>query len=105
MSMRLVTFLTERKARGERPAIIHFLDCAASSRKFITYSRVKSGSRLYFIRLDEQGNAEHAGEPYCTICSKMSLDAGIAEFVLWHKEGITVYKTKEYNEKSFGRSG
>jgi deoxycytidylate deaminase len=33
------------------------------------------GSRLYFIRLDEQGNPAKAGKPYCTICSKMTLDA------------------------------
>src|SRR3989344_6094107 len=28
-----------------------------------------SGSRLYFMRLDEQGNKKRSGEPYCTICS------------------------------------
>ena len=59
------------------------------------------GSRLYFIRLDEEGNPKKSGKPYCTICSKMALDVGIAEFVLWHEEGITVYDTKEYNELSF----
>ncbi len=58
-------------------------------------------SRLYFIRLDEIGNKLKAGKPYCTICSKMALDAGIAEFALWHEEGISVYDTKEYNELSF----
>ncbi|MBI2666487.1 hypothetical protein HYX13_02650 [Candidatus Woesearchaeota archaeon] len=62
------------------------------------------GSRLYFIRLDEQGNKQTAGKPYCTICSKMTLDVGIAEFVLWHEEGITVYDAKEYNELSFAFS-
>lgn len=59
------------------------------------------GSRLYFIRLDENDNPKHAGDPYCTICSKMALDVGIKEFVLWHKEGYTVYDTFEYNELSF----
>ena len=59
------------------------------------------GSRLYFIRLDDQDQPKKSGKPYCTICSKMALDAGIAEFVLWHKEGITVYDTKEYNDLSF----
>ena len=58
-------------------------------------------SRLYFIRLDDQNQPKKSGKPYCTICSKMALDAGISEFVLWHKEGITVYDTKEYNELSF----
>ena len=59
------------------------------------------GSRIYFARLDEKGNIEKAGNPYCTICSKMSLDVGIKEFVLWHKEGIYVYNTREYNNHSF----
>lgn len=33
------------------------------------------GSTLYFIRLDDGGYPKRSGEPYCTICSKMSLDA------------------------------
>lgn len=59
------------------------------------------GSRLYFVRLGDDGVKSHSGEPYCTICSKMALDAGVAEFVLWHKKGITVYDAEEYNELSF----
>lgn len=62
--------------------------------------RIKD-SRLYFIRLDESGNKLKAGQPYCTICSKMALDTGIAEFVLWHEEGICIYSTEEYNKLSF----
>lgn len=58
-------------------------------------------SRLYFIRLDESGNISFAGKPYCTICSKMSLDVGISEFVLWHEQGIAIYDTDEYNDLSF----
>ncbi|MFH1682426.1 MAG: deaminase [Candidatus Woesearchaeota archaeon] len=59
------------------------------------------GSRLYFIRIDEEDLVIKAGKPYCTICSKMALDVGIAEFVLWHEKGICVYGTKEYNELSY----
>ncbi len=59
------------------------------------------GSRLYFIRLNENNLPARAGKPYCTICSKMSLDLGIAEFVLWHEQGICVYNTDEYNTISF----
>ncbi len=58
-------------------------------------------SRLYFIRLDEQWNPSKAGKPYCTICSKMALDAGIKEFVLRHDEWVCVYDTDEYNQLSF----
>ncbi len=59
------------------------------------------GGRIYFIRLDAQGAPEPAGQPYCTICSKLALDVGLAEFVLWHAKGITVYDTAEYNDLSY----
>ncbi len=64
-----------------------------------------SGSRLYFIRLDETGKIKKAGKPYCTICSKSILDVNIAEVVLWYNEGITVYNANEYNELSFQFKG
>ena len=59
------------------------------------------GSRLYFIRLDGNSTPLKAGEPYCTICSKMALDVDIAEFVLWDNKGVCVYGTEEYNLLSF----
>ncbi len=60
------------------------------------------GSTLWFIRLDAEGKPKFSGRPYCTICSKLALDAGIAEFVLYHEEGITAYPTDEYNDLSYG---
>ncbi|MGM5481697.1 MAG: deaminase [Nanobdellota archaeon] len=63
------------------------------------------GSRLYFIRLGDDGKVSFAGKPYCTICSKMALDAGISEFILYHEEGITAYDTEEYNELSYAYDG
>lgn len=59
------------------------------------------GSTLFFIRLDEGDNPKQSGKPYCSICSKMALDVGIENFVLWHKEGWTAYRTEEYNELTF----
>jgi len=61
-----------------------------------------SGSTLYFVRLDEKGNAKSSGKPYCTICSKLALDVGIASFVLLHKDGPHAYDTREYNDLSYG---
>ena len=60
-----------------------------------------NGSKLYFIRIDEKGNKTFAGKPYCTMCSKSALDAGVKEFILWHDNGICSYDTEEYNKKSF----
>lgn len=59
------------------------------------------GSALYFIRLDEHGEPRRANKPYCTICSKMTLDAGVSTFVLWHEDGVYAYDTAEYNALSF----
>ncbi len=59
------------------------------------------GARLYFVRLDKDGKISFAGKPYCTICSKMALDVGVKEFVLYREEGICVYDAEEYNNLSF----
>lgn len=59
------------------------------------------GSSLFFVRLDINNNMLFAGKPYCTICSKMALDSGIAEFALWHHDGIKIYDTETYNKLSF----
>lgn len=58
-------------------------------------------SVLYFIRLGENNQMKKSGDPYCTHCSKLALDSGIKEFVLWHEKGITSYDTEEYNLMSF----
>lgn len=59
------------------------------------------GADLYFIRIDKEGIKIPAEKPYCTICSKMALDLGIRNFVLFHKEGLKFYNTQEYNDLSF----
>lgn len=59
------------------------------------------GSILYFTRIDENGNIKISGKPYCTVCSRLALDAGIAYFALFHDSGITLYDTKEYNDLSY----
>lgn len=63
--------------------------------------RLLEDSTLYFVRIGVDGEITKSGEPYCTICSKMALDVGIKEFVLWHKEGICAYNTEYYNELSY----
>ena len=59
------------------------------------------GSKLYFIRIDDNGDIKKSGKPYCTVCSRMALDVGIESFVLWHEEGICEYGTEEYNKLSY----
>lgn len=63
------------------------------------------GSTLYYCRLGKDGKLATSGEPWCTICSKMALDAGIADFVLMKNEGYAVYGTEEYNTLSYAYEG
>ncbi len=59
------------------------------------------GATLYFVRIDGDKKIKHSGKPFCTVCSRLALDTGIAYFALWHKEGIKRYDTKEYNMLSY----
>lgn len=60
-----------------------------------------TGSTLYFAACDEKGDHVFAGDPYCTICSKIALDVGVRWFGLWHETGIRLYDTREYHDLSF----
>jgi deoxycytidylate deaminase len=64
-----------------------------------------AGSALYFVRVDERGEPKYSGDPYCTLCSKLVLDAGIATFHLFQEDGIRAYSAGEYNDLSFSYSG
>lgn len=63
------------------------------------------GSTLYYCRLGKDGNLATSGEPWCTICSKMALDAGVSHFVLMKSEGYASYDTDEYNALSYAYVG
>jgi len=90
--------------KSDRTCCMHAEDRAIADALARNAKEIR-GSRIYFIRLDTAGRKEFAGNPYCTTCSKRALDAGIAEFALWRKEGICVYGTEEYNRLSFEYQG
>ena len=58
-----------------------------------------TGSRMYHIKV-KNDEINLSGNPSCTICSKLVLEAGISEFVLWQKEGVCIYDTREFNKLS-----
>lgn len=60
-----------------------------------------AGSALYFMRIDDNGNFTDAGEPYCTTCSRFTMQAGVAEFALYNSDGADIYSLSEYNDKSY----
>lgn len=59
------------------------------------------GSRIYYVRVNDDGSYRKAGQPYCTVCSRLALETGITEFTLWQEEGIAVYDTIEYDQLSY----
>lgn len=59
------------------------------------------GSTLYFMRVDQNNDFTNAGDPYCTTCSRFTLESGVGFFALWNNEGADVYTATEYNEKSY----
>ncbi len=59
------------------------------------------GSTLYFMRINADGNPVPAGQPFCTVCSRLALDAGVAQFALLHADGICLYPTGQYNLLSY----
>lgn len=60
-----------------------------------------AGSVLYFMRVNEEGDFTDAGDPFCTVCSRLTMDVGVAEFALYNNEGADVYPLNEYNQKSY----
>ena len=91
---------TKKCFKSDKTCCVH-----AEQRAIIDALKVNSdevfGSTLFFIRLDDKGNPKKSGDPYCTICSKLALDVGIKEFVLWREEGWIAYNTEYYNKLSF----
>lgn len=58
------------------------------------------GSTLYFMRVDDEGNFTDAGEPYCTVCSRLTLQSGISVFGLW-ETGPRMIPADTYNLMSY----
>ena len=60
-----------------------------------------AGSVLYFMRIDDEGGFTDAGDPYCTTCSRFTMEAGVEEFALYNSNGADIYPLGEYNQKSY----
>jgi len=59
------------------------------------------GSTLYFMRIDEGNAFTDAGDPFCTVCSRLTMEAGVSEFALYNNDGADIYSLDEYNRKSY----
>lgn len=63
------------------------------------------GADMYLARLTGDSMKKEFSKPYCTICSKLILDAGIHKTIRLRPEGIVVYEAEEYNNESYAYDG
>ena len=92
-------YRTSAKPKTDRTCCVH-----AEWRAIIGAIRNKgdiSGSTIYVAGVDNNGATRNSSKPYCTVCSRLTLDTGIKYFVLKHEDGIKTYDTKEYNKLSY----
>lgn len=60
-----------------------------------------AGATLYFMRVNEDGEWTDAGEPFCTVCSRLAIASGLGKFALWVNNEPKVYTTDEYNKVTY----
>lgn len=90
---------TSQKPKSDRTCCVH-AEWRALTDALATMHDL-AGADLYFAGVDDDGNMRHSGKPYCTVCSRLALDLGVAHFGLWHESGIVMYDTKTYNDLSY----
>lgn len=87
---------SKKKPKSDRTCCLHaewraLLDGLALSPEDV------EGSTMIFCRVDAAGSLLKSGNPYCTVCSRLTLDRGVASWFLWHETGIREYAADEYH--------
>jgi deoxycytidylate deaminase len=95
-----VTFSQNRKPKSDKTCCIH-AEWNAILNALAHDAGEVAGATLYFARIDQNSlEITQAGEPYCTVCSRLALQSGIAQFGLWN-DGPQMIKTDLYNKVSY----
>jgi len=88
-----------RKPKADRTCWVH-AEWRALKAALLQAPAEVPGSLMVFVRVNPQGVIQHSGRPYCTVCSRQTLDAGVESWALWHAEGIRIYPAAEYHRLS-----
>ena len=59
------------------------------------------GSTLYFMRTDADDNFMNAGEPYCTVCSRLAMEAGVTKYIVMNDNVVEIYDIAKYDRASY----
>jgi deoxycytidylate deaminase len=90
---------SDKKPKSDKTCCVH-AEWNAILNALRDYPDKVSGATLYFMRIDDDGEFTQAGDPYCTVCSRLALQSGIKTFGLWNN-GPQMYDTGLYNLKSY----
>lgn len=90
---------SKKKPRADRTCCVH-AEMRALLRALHDKGALVIGSTLYFARVGGKGELLPSGKPYCTACSRIALDLGVKDWVLWHRDGARLYPAREYHELS-----
>jgi deoxycytidylate deaminase len=85
-----------RKPKCDRTCCVH-AEWRALSDALVRHPAEVKGSTMVFCRVQPSGVIQHSGRPYCTVCSRLTLDAGVGAWALWHPEGMRVYSAEDYH--------
>lgn len=94
-----VDFDMDKKAKYDKTCCVH-AEWSAILNACTRAGTKVPGSTLYFMRVDENGNYTDAGEPFCTVCSRLAMQSGVKVFGLWNG-GPDMIDIKEYNRRSW----
>jgi deoxycytidylate deaminase len=87
------------KPKSDRTCCVH-----AEWRALLAALKASPGdlaqATMVFARVDAAGQLKRSGKPYCTVCSRLTLDAGVGFWSLWHQDGIRLYRADEYHRLS-----
>ncbi len=93
------TYNSDKKPNSDKTCCVH-AEWNAILSALRDYPDKVAGSTLYFMRVNELGEFTEAGDPYCTVCSRLALQSGIKYFGLWNG-GPQMFDTASYNLKSY----
>jgi len=94
-----VIYHSDKKPKTDKTCCVH-AEWNAILNALRDYPDKVAGSTLYFMRVNEFGKFIDAGDPYCTVCSRLALQSGIKYFGLWNG-GPQMFDTASYNLKSY----
>jgi deoxycytidylate deaminase len=90
---------SKNKPKSDRTCCMH-AEWRALDNGLVLSPRDVEGSTMVFCRVDAAGNLLKSGNPYCTVCSRLTLDRGVGSWILWHETGIREYSAREYHQLS-----